>query len=108
PQIYLKPSDITPEPLVVDETNLAIDASANFAANFSAISLFGADGPGSLRTAYTLSLSSNGVDSGLIDVLTGQAVLLFLNGNVVEGHTSISNDLVFTVSIDAGGTITLD
>ncbi|RWL91807.1 DUF5801 repeats-in-toxin domain-containing protein, partial [Mesorhizobium sp.] len=39
---------------------------------------------------------------------TGQAVVLSLNGGVVEGRTATSNDLVFTVSVDASGNVTLD
>ncbi|RVB43136.1 hypothetical protein ENZ67_30615, partial [Mesorhizobium sp. M7A.F.Ca.CA.002.03.1.1] len=37
-----------------------------------------------------------------------QAVILSLNGSVVEGHTIGSNDLVFTVSVSAAGAVTLD
>src|SRR4029079_14535801 len=83
--------------LIVAETVLATDASASFAANFS--SAFGADGAGTLT--YALSVVAGA--SGLVDTATNQAVNLSLNGSVVEGRTAVSNDLVFTVSVDAAG-----
>src|SRR6185369_14973640 len=94
--------------LVVDETVLATNATANYADNFGATSGFGADGAGTVSTSYSLSVSSSGVDSGIDDVATGQNVLLTLNGGVVEGRTAISGDLVFTVSVNGSGTVTLD
>jgi VCBS repeat-containing protein len=95
--------------LVVDETVLATNATANYADNFGATSSFGADGAGTVSTSYSLSVSSSGVDSGIDDVATGQSVLLTLNGSgVVEGRTAISGDLVFTVSVNGSGTVTLD
>ena len=88
--------------LTVDETTLANNASQSFAANFT--SAFGADGAGTLT--YALSVIAGA--SGLIDTATGQAVNLSLNGATVEGRTASSNDLVFTVSVAANGTVTLD
>jgi len=91
--------------LTVDETDLALNASAGFAANFT--TLFGADGSaasGSL--VYTLGVVAG--PSGLVDTLTGQNVILSLNGNVVEGRTAGSNALVFTVTVATDGTVTLD
>jgi VCBS repeat-containing protein len=88
--------------LTVDETNFGINAPASFAANF--VTDFGADGAGT--TAYALAATAG--PSGLIDTLTGQAVNLVLNGSVVEGRTAGSNALVFTVTVSAGGTVTLD
>ncbi|TPI99027.1 DUF5801 repeats-in-toxin domain-containing protein, partial [Mesorhizobium sp. B2-8-6] len=63
-----------------------------------------ADGAGTLT--YALGVVAG--PSGLIDTATGQAVVLSLNGSVVEGHTIGSNDLVFTVSVSAAGAVTLD
>ena len=57
----------------VDETDLQTDASASFAANFS--SVFGTDGAGT--TTFALSVVAG--PSGLIDTLTGQAVILSVN-----------------------------
>src|SRR6185369_13890292 len=94
--------------LTVDETDLGTNATASFASNFSVS--FGADGPAAANSAvYTLGISAPGADSGLIDVATGQHVLLSVNGSgVVEGRTAISGDLVFTVSVNSAGDVTLD
>ncbi|WFT82649.1 DUF5801 repeats-in-toxin domain-containing protein [Methylobacterium sp. CB376] len=88
--------------LTVDETVLATDDTKSFAANFSPA--FGADGAG----AVTYALSAIAGPSGLVDTATNQAVNLSLNGSVVEGRTAVGNDLVFTVSVDASGNVTLD
>ena len=95
--------------LVVDDTTLGTNASANFADNFGATSGFGADGAGTLTTSFSVGISAPGADSGIDDVATGQNVLLSMNGAVVEGRTAISNELVFTVSVNSGtGVVTLD
>ena len=88
--------------LTVDETVLATNASLSFAGVFT--TNFGADGAGT--TAYTLGVVAG--PSGLVDIATGQAVNLFLNANVVEGRTAGSNAVVFSVSVAANGTVTLD
>ena len=88
--------------LTVDETTLTTDATQSFAANF--ISAFGADGAGTLT--YALSMVAGA--SGLTDTATGEAVILSLNGAVVEGRTETSDDLVFTVSVAANGSVTLN
>lgn len=91
--------------LTVDETTLAIDDSASFVTNFSGNG--GADGAAS--TTYALSITGgDGTASGLTDTLTGESVLLFNNGGVIEGRTSGTNDVVFTVSVDGSGNVTLD
>ncbi|VVP96292.1 hypothetical protein PS938_02053 [Pseudomonas fluorescens] len=88
--------------LTVDETVLDTDASQSFAANFN--SAFGADGAGTL--SYALGVVAGA--SGLIDTATGEAVNLSLNGTVVEGRTALTSQLVFTVSVAATGSVTLD
>ncbi|WP_256578650.1 DUF5801 repeats-in-toxin domain-containing protein [Pseudomonas sp. B28(2017)] len=88
--------------LTVDETVLATNDTQNFAANFS--SAFGADGAGTLT--YALGVVAGA--SGLTDTATGEAVNLSLNGTVVEGRTATGNLLVFTVSVAANGSVTLD
>ncbi|WP_223526814.1 DUF5801 repeats-in-toxin domain-containing protein [Pseudomonas sp. BF-B-19] len=88
--------------LTVDETVLDTDATQSFAANFT--SAFGADGPGTLT--YALGVVAGA--SGLTDTATGHAVNLSLNGTVVEGRTATSDLLVFTVSVAANGSVTLD
>ncbi|MCY1221844.1 RTX calcium-binding nonapeptide repeat (4 copies) [compost metagenome] len=98
-----------PDALTVDETILANDASANFADNFSSTPTYGADGAGTVTSAYALSVKSVGVASGLVDTLTNQSVVLTLTaGGVVEGRTSGSGLLVFSVSVNAAGLVTLD
>ncbi|WP_223518168.1 DUF5801 repeats-in-toxin domain-containing protein [Pseudomonas sp. BF-R-21] len=88
--------------LTVDETVLDTDATQSFAANFT--SAFGADGAGTLT--YALGVVAGA--SGLTDTATGHAVNLSLNGTVVEGRTATSDLLVFTVSVAANGSVTLD
>jgi VCBS repeat-containing protein len=102
----LKQADVGTPNMVVDETNLAQNATGNFAPVFTEV--FGADGPApsdSIQWAMAVTAGP----SGLTDTLTGQAVILSLNGSgVVEGRTSVSNELVFTVGVDANGVVTLD
>ena len=88
--------------LTVDETDLTTNASASFASNFTIV--YGADGAGA--TGYTLGVVAG--PSGLIDVATGEAIHLRLNGTVVEGYTLSTDQLAFTVSVDAGGSVTLN
>ncbi|QUL37989.1 DUF5801 repeats-in-toxin domain-containing protein [Erythrobacter sp. JK5] len=90
--------------LQASDTDLATDPSISFAGAFDVDG--GTDGL--LGTAYTLGISSTGADSGIVDLATGEAVLLFLNAGVVEGRTAGSNEVVFTVSVDTAGTVTLD
>ncbi|MDR2694904.1 MAG: DUF5801 domain-containing protein, partial [Deltaproteobacteria bacterium] len=67
---------------------------------------YGADGQGLPDDyAYSLSLSAPGVASGLAH--GGESILLTVNGGVIEGHTATSGDLVFTVSVDTAGLVTL-
>ena len=88
--------------LTADESDLAVNASASFAGLFT--SAYGADGPGSI--AYQLGINDGA--TGLIDTLTSEAVVLFLNGGVVEGRTSVGNLLVFKVTVDGAGNVSLD
>ena len=45
--------------------------------------------------------------SGLIDTLTNSAVVLSLKGGAVEGRSAVGNILVFTITVDASGAVTL-
>jgi hypothetical protein len=91
--------------LTVDETNLATNATGSFAAQFTPV--FGADGQGATPVSYALSTA--GGASGLTDTATGQAVNLSLNASgQVEGRTAVSNVIVFVVSVNSSGVITLD
>lgn len=97
-------SDPAADALTVDETFLAVDATADFSGLFT--SSFNADNPGT-PISYTLGINAGA--TGIVDVATGEAVVLVLNGAVVEGRTASSGDLVFTVSVDAGtGEVTLN
>lgn len=91
--------------LTVDESNFAGNANTSFASVFT--TSFGADGAATAN-ATTYALGINPGATGLVDTATGQAVVLMLNGGIVEGRTAISNALVFTVSVAANGTVTLD
>ena len=91
--------------LVVDDTTLAVNDTDAFAGSVTVS--FGADGPAAANSlAYTLG--TPGGASGIIDVATGEAVNLSLVGGVVQGRTATSNLLVFTVSVDGSGNVTLD
>src|SRR6185503_10711866 len=93
--------------LIVDETDLSVNATASFAANFSAS--FGADGPAANSITYALGISAPGANSGLIDVASGSAIVLVLNNGVVEGHVgNAAGALAFTVSVNAAGDVTLN
>ncbi|MDD5165754.1 MAG: DUF5801 repeats-in-toxin domain-containing protein, partial [Candidatus Pacebacteria bacterium] len=95
--------------LIVDETDLSYNATANFAGNFGINSSYGADGAGTLSTTYSLTIQSSGVDSGLEDVASGQNIRLYMtSGGEVEGRTEVDGDVVFRVSVDGSGTVTLD
>ncbi len=64
---------------------------------------YGTDGAGT--TVLSLKVSGAGVDSGLDDTATGNNILLFQNGSIVEGRVQGSNELVFAVSINQDGTV---
>ncbi len=95
---------VPPNPLVVDETDLATDVTGDFSGLF--ISDFGADGPGSID--YTLATSAG--PSGLIDTLSGDAVVVAKEGNDIVGRIGPNpTDIVFVISIDPNtGVVELD
>jgi large repetitive protein len=91
--------------LVVDDSTLGTDASADFSGAFDLVA--GADG--AANVTYTLGIAATGADSGLTDTATGDAILLYLEGGVVVGRVGgEAGDIAFTVSVDANGTVTLD
>ena len=91
--------------LTVDESTLGTDASFSFASVFTPT--FGADGAAAANsTTYALGITAG--STGLVDTLTNETVVLIVVGGVVQGRTATSNDLVFTVSVAANGTVTLD
>src|SRR6516164_9131618 len=91
--------------LTVDESVFATDANGSFAVQFTPT--FGADGQGA--TPVSFALSTPGGASGLTDTATGLSVQLFKEGaNVVGRAGSAAGAIVFVVSVDATGKVTLD
>jgi hypothetical protein len=97
--------------LTVDESTLGTDATGAFAGQFTPV--YGTDGQGGL-SPVTYALSTSGGNSGLVDTGTGNPVFLFLEGGQVVGRegtdaTDAATGLVvFDVSVDASGNVTLD
>ncbi|MEK6247946.1 MAG: DUF5801 domain-containing protein, partial [Planctomycetales bacterium] len=97
--------DVVGEPvaLVVDESFLGAagaTATASYASNFTVLSSsYGADAAGSLSSAYSLGINAGA--TGLVDTISGLAVVLLVNAGVVEGHAGSGGPLVFTVSVDS-------
>jgi len=78
--------------------------SGNFSTAFTSVQ--GVDGA---TISYALSIKGgNGTASGLIDSHTGQADVLVLNGNTIEGHVGTTGGaLAFTITVDpATGIVT--
>ena len=93
----------TNDSLTVSDADFGTDDSESFADNFT----FDGGEDGTASTSYALSVV-DGTDSGLVDTLTGEAILLRDNGGVIEGYTAGSNDVVFTVTVDGSGNVELD
>ena len=92
--------------LVVDESDFTVDAGpTSFAALFDVN--FGADGAAATG-ALDYELTINTGDTGLVDTLTGEDVILVKNGETVEGRTVTTNALVFVISVNAAGEVSLD
>jgi len=99
--------------LIVDESEIAVIGSApdadgakavqDFASAFT--SGYGTDGSGSIT--YKLAVT-DGADSGLLDTASGQAVLLYQDGDSkVVGKTETGGDVVFTLTL-SGSSVTLE
>ncbi|WP_156085491.1 retention module-containing protein [Billgrantia saliphila] len=89
--------------LAVDETSLGEPATADFSGAFKVD--LGADGEGG--TAYSLELEGDG-STTLMATESGEAIVLVVNGGVVEGRTVDGNELAFTISVNAEtGEVTL-
>jgi hypothetical protein len=68
---------------------------------FTSSADYGTDGPGSTAASvYSLSLSSSGVASGLIDTASNTAVSLYADGADVVGKNA-AGDIVLRISIDS-------
>ncbi|MDB5823418.1 MAG: hypothetical protein JWR21_2122 [Herminiimonas sp.] len=104
----------TPPTLTVDETVLATNDTKSFASSFN--SSFGADGAGTAGLTYALGVSAAGADSGLVDTATSQHVFLYKDATtgVVSGRVGAAGAadpnglIVFQVSVDTAGAVTLD
>ncbi|WP_421176868.1 retention module-containing protein, partial [Aeromonas jandaei] len=88
--------------LQVDESNLNHDATADFSGVFNVQP--GADGLGS----QSYSLNVQNANSGLIDTATGEQVQLSMHGSILEGRTATTGQLVFSLTVDSSGKVTLD
>ena len=93
-------ADWTSGVLAVDESRLDINATAEFKDAFTFN--FGADGA---TKAYALSVNVG--STGLVDTATNTAVTLHVNGNEIQGRAG-GGEVVFTLSVDADGKVTLD
>ena len=91
--------------LSVDETDLTSDAAASFAGVFA--TAFGADGAATAGpVSYALGVTAGA--SGLVDTATGSAVVLTLKAGQVLGRAGAGGPIVFAISVDSAGTVTLD
>ncbi|MBE5073156.1 hypothetical protein IM511_02405 [Erythrobacteraceae bacterium E2-1 Yellow Sea] len=94
--------------LVTDDDDIPVtDSDGN---DFSTLftPLYGADGAAdtnAITYAFVL-LNDNGTNSGLVDTLTGDDILLRIVGNTVEGYLENDTGVVaFTLTLNADGTI---
>ncbi len=110
----IEPTDTTVPDLAVDETTFG-SIDADFSNLFDTV--FGNDGPKDTddddvadadAITYALTISNAGDDTGLIDSLTGEAVVLGVDGLDVIGVTENGGLEVFRVSADGEtGVVTL-
>ncbi|BAO84482.1 hypothetical protein SMCB_2254 [Serpentinimonas maccroryi] len=109
PSIDVSRSEAVMPVLAVDESNLGINASANFAGLFAVDADAGADGEASRSSVYSLGVNS-AIASGVVDVASGLDVVLVLDGTTVRGQVTINNVVtdVFTVGVNAQGEVSLD
>ncbi|MCL6741878.1 DUF5801 domain-containing protein [Sphingomonas sp. RB56-2] len=92
--------------LIVDETNLGGDAGpTSFAGLFNFD--FGADGPAS-SDSIQFNLGFNPGSTGLVDSQSGLPVVLSLESGEVVGRAGVGGEIVFTISVNAAGGVSLD
>ena len=99
--------------LTVDDSDFATNDSADFSVLFTPD--YGNDGPldeddddVADAGATTYALGINAGATGLIDTLTGDAVVLSMDGDDVIGTAGAAGPEVFRISVDATGEVTLD
>ncbi|MEJ1937712.1 DUF5801 repeats-in-toxin domain-containing protein, partial [Nostoc sp. NIES-2111] len=90
--------------LTVDESVLGTNDTKGYSAQFSPT--FGNDGAGAVPTTYALSTPGGG--SGLTDTATNTGVVLSLEAGQVVGRAGAGGPVVFVISVDAAGQVTLD
>ena len=102
----------SPAPLQVDDDTLGTDATIQSAPLFALGTGLsdGSDSRGTLTTAFTIELNVlAGSPSGLVDLATGENVLLYLQAGKIVGLAGVGGPTVFEVRIDgATGAVTLD
>jgi len=86
-------------------------ATASVASVFTVTPNYGADGPGTTTTAYSMSLLvAEGTSSGLAS--DGNTIYLFETGGVIVGSTSATEagvtagNTIFTLAVDSAGLVT--
>ncbi|MEM8837421.1 MAG: DUF5801 repeats-in-toxin domain-containing protein [Pseudomonadota bacterium] len=90
--------------ITVDETDFDTDSSVDFSTVFTIED--GVDAP-----TFALELSETSVDSGLVDSITGEPIILTVNadGTIITAATETTGLEVFTLTLDpATGIATLD
>ena len=88
----------------VDESDLSANTTVDFSGLFTT-PVLGTDGSGG-PTVYALGIGAG--PTGLVDTATGEAVDLTFVSGVVQGITHTTHQIVFTISVDASGNVTLD
>ena len=97
---------VNPAPvLVTDDDNIANPLTNNDSGSFADLFdiAFGADGAAAADSVdYDFAVNGgDGTDSGLNDALTGENILLRLNGDAIEGYLENSGDIAFTIAVDS-------
>ena len=102
PTITLDESGLTGGNVIAPDVGIT-SSTGNFVTAFTAS--FGVDGqlPG---TTTTYSLGTVGGNSGLVDTLTGQTVVLSKDGNDIVGTINSGTTTVIRISVSAAGVVT--
>jgi hypothetical protein len=99
---------VTPASLATDDDSLGATGAASTSIAASFTKNFGPDGAAASNDT-TYAMTTSGGASGVVDVASGQSVLLKLDSGVVHGYINLGGpDIdVFTVSVNASGLTTL-
>ncbi|THV21034.1 DUF5801 repeats-in-toxin domain-containing protein [Peteryoungia ipomoeae] len=102
-EIVIDETDGVPATDEVDELggNLGT-ATVAASAVFDQVFNYGADGAAAQGAkVYGLSVSTGGVDTGLVDPASNMAIRLYNNNGVIEGRVGATSPVIFTVSVNA-------